>query len=188
MKFKRNELTAMVDMLGLPGLFNTFSFADTHWDDLLIILTYVTGKDLTNSRDRQQAIKENPHICDAFFVEKFKIYLDTVLKEELQITDYWCSFEWQKRGAIHVHCLFWTRGQPDILKIIKKINNSEEGSELRVEAELELLAALESYSELINCENPLIGDTTNAENVFIPGTDTTSPQFLTNKNKHTSRN
>ena len=45
------------------------------------------------------------------------------------------------------------------------MNNSEEGSENRANAELELLAALETYSELINCENPLIGDTKNAKNV-----------------------
>ena len=87
MKLKRNELTAMVDNLGLPGLFNTYSYADTHWDDLHQILTNVTGKDLSSSEAKQQAIKDNPHICNAFFVEKFKIYLDTVLKEKLQITD-----------------------------------------------------------------------------------------------------
>ena len=73
MKLKRNELTAMVDNLGLPGLFNTYSYADTHWADTREILKNFTGKPLLRCTEVEQAIKDNPHVVTAFFVEKFKI-------------------------------------------------------------------------------------------------------------------
>ena len=37
-KLKKNNLTAMVDCKRLPAVFNTFSYADTHWDDLKRLL------------------------------------------------------------------------------------------------------------------------------------------------------
>jgi hypothetical protein len=37
-KTKQSDLQAMVKQLGLPGMFETFSYADTHWDDLREIL------------------------------------------------------------------------------------------------------------------------------------------------------
>ena len=37
-KTKQSDLQAMVKQLGLPAMFETFSYADTHWDDLREIL------------------------------------------------------------------------------------------------------------------------------------------------------
>ena len=51
-KTKQYDLQAMVKQLGLPAMFETFSYADTHWDDLKQILTNyeprLANKDLTD--------------------------------------------------------------------------------------------------------------------------------------------
>jgi len=33
----------------------------------------------------------------------------------MNINAYWLTFEWAKRGAIHVHCLWWVENQPDLI-------------------------------------------------------------------------
>ena len=63
----------------------------------------------------QQACKENEAVVNSFFVEKFKHYLNEFLIKSMNITAYWITQEWAKRGAIHVHCLWWIKDQPDLI-------------------------------------------------------------------------
>ena len=63
----------------------------------------------------KKASKENVAIVNSFFVEKFEAYQKEFLKKSMNITAYWLTFEWAKRGAIHVHCLWWVKDQPDII-------------------------------------------------------------------------
>ena len=98
------------------------------------------------------------------------------------------SFEFQKRGAIHAHCLFWLEDQPDILKIIKKYNKSEDDEVLRKEVDAEILKALDFYSDMVNCQNPLIGDTDRKHYEFFEETENTLPQLHTCKGTYTPRN
>ena len=77
-KTKQSDLMAMVKQLGLPGMFETFSYADTQWDDLREILANyepkLASKDLTQDERYNlmyEATQKYPHVVNSFFVEKF---------------------------------------------------------------------------------------------------------------------
>lgn len=80
-KTKQSDLQAMVKQLGLPAMFETFSQADTHWDDLKQILINfepkLANKDLSKEEYYNlmyETTQKNPHIVNSFFVEKFDHY------------------------------------------------------------------------------------------------------------------
>ena len=112
-------------------------------------------------------MKNYPHVCDGQFVEKFKNYMETVLKPVLKIKDFWVSFEWQKRGSIHSHCLFWLDDQPDILKAFKLFNSDDKVK--KSQGYLIIIDALEYYAKIVNAEHPLIGDTNRIDMTFEQG-------------------
>ena len=37
----------------------------------------------------------------------------------MSIKSYWLSFEFAKRGAIHVHCLFYLEDQPNLIEALQ---------------------------------------------------------------------
>ena len=44
----------------------------------------------------------------------------------MSINAYWLTFEWAKRGAIHVHCLWWVDNQPDLIKAMNCKDKKEQ--------------------------------------------------------------
>ena len=99
-KVKQRELNSMVQQLGLPGLFETFSQADKYWDDLRQVLASfepkLENKDLPKEEFLDLMYKTtqlNPHIVNSFFVNKFDIFLNEFLKKSMNITAYWISQE-----------------------------------------------------------------------------------------------
>ena len=145
----------MVKQLGLPGMFETFSYADTHWDDLREILANyepkLKEKDIPKEEQQDimyEATQKYPHIVNSFFVEKFDHYYKEYLQKSLGINAYWITQEFQKRNAIHVHCLWWMDDQPDLMAAMREENK---------EKQLQMLQhALNWYSTQINAWNPLI--------------------------------
>ena len=115
----------MVQQLGLPCLFETFSYADKYWDDLRQVLAIYEPKLLDKDLPKEEFLdlmekttEENPHVVNSFFVNKFEIYLNEFMKKSMDITAYWISWEWQKRGQIHCHMLIWMKDQPDIMEAL----------------------------------------------------------------------
>ena len=51
--------------------------------------------------------------------------MDTVLKPIMKISDYWITYEWQKRGSLHCHCFLWLEDQPDMLQLMKNYNSGD---------------------------------------------------------------
>ena len=97
-KVKQRELNSMVQQLGLPGLFETFSYADKYWDDLRQVLASfepkLENKDLPKEEFLDLMYKTtqlNPHVVNSFFVNKFDIFLNEFLKKSMNITAYWIS-------------------------------------------------------------------------------------------------
>ena len=104
----------MVQQLGLPCLFETFSYADKYWDDLRQVLASfepkLENKDLPKEEFldlMEKTTEENPHVVNSFFVNKFEIYLKEFMMKSMDITAYWISWEWQKRGQIVLVSLIW---------------------------------------------------------------------------------
>ena len=66
----------------------------------------------------------------------------------MKIKAYWLSQEWAKRGAIHVHCLWWVEDQPNIIAALNCKNKDEQLKMLK--------EAVNWYSFYINNWNPMI--------------------------------
>jgi hypothetical protein len=62
----------------------------------------------------------------------------------MKITNYWVTFEWQKRNAIHAHLLIWIENQIDLTQAMRDKNYED------------IKKSLNLYSSQINCENTLI--------------------------------
>ncbi|KAK3931961.1 ATP-dependent DNA helicase [Frankliniella fusca] len=92
---KAGELKDMVEQLGLPTVFLTFSCADHHWADLFRLLTDKDDvSDLTES-DRKKLIQQNPHILSMFFNARVEAFIEKVLKVKYKVKDYWYRVEYQ---------------------------------------------------------------------------------------------
>jgi len=70
----------MINQLGLPAMFETFSYAEHYWDDLRQILsTYepkLKNQNLPSEEYRdlmEKTCRKNVAIVNSFFVEKFDI-------------------------------------------------------------------------------------------------------------------
>ena len=48
----------------------------------------------------------------------------------MNIKAWWITYEWAKRGAIHVHCLWWVEGQPDLIAAINEKDKDKQLSML----------------------------------------------------------
>ena len=88
----------MVKQLGLPAMFETFSYADTHWDDLRQVLANFEPKLAIENLTKEEyhdlmyeCTQKYPHVVNTFFVEKFDHYYKEYLQKSLGITAYWIT-------------------------------------------------------------------------------------------------
>ena len=70
----------MIYQLGLPAMFETFSYAEHYWDDLRQVLANYEPKLKEKNLPKEEflALMEDtgnayPHVVNSFFVEKFDI-------------------------------------------------------------------------------------------------------------------
>ncbi|SMY30034.1 unnamed protein product [Zymoseptoria tritici ST99CH_1A5] len=59
------------------------------------------------ARVARENLKNNPHVADAHFERRFKLFLEKVLKPKFNVVDYWYRYEYQSRGSPHVHFFLW---------------------------------------------------------------------------------
>ena len=114
----------MIQQLGIPTWFCSFSAAETKWFPLLGCLSkLVHGKELNDSelenltwQDKCHLIKSDPVTCARYFDHKFQICVSHVTKHELkpigELVDFFFRVEFQQRGSPHVHMLIWIKNSP----------------------------------------------------------------------------
>ena len=69
---------------------------------------------------RRNLIRDNPHIVDAYFHERVKIFIEIFFgKKGLDYEWHWFRVEYQKRGTAHVHGCLRLKGDPGIEKLSK---------------------------------------------------------------------
>lgn len=144
---RRNELEAMINQIGLPTGFLTFSAADLWWTDLARLLGYnferqETLNESQIAQQRQKLINENPKIVEDYFTFRATTFIDKVLCKRYPIVDYWFRYEFQHRGSCHLHGVFWFSEAPDA----RQFDNAS--------AE-QLLSAKKYYDQLVSAFNPL---------------------------------
>ena len=105
------ELLALLEQKGCPTFFFTFSAVDIHWPDLQRLLQNDEGA--TRSQ-RAQAVIDNPHLADWFFVQRLEAFVTHWLNGVLDAEWYWYQFEYQARGSIHAHGCAKLKNDPDM--------------------------------------------------------------------------
>ena len=128
------DLRAITEEMAIKGrggkpwtCFHTWSSADSHWKDLMYLLT--GKKVLPSKRERYDLHIKHPLIVGDFFKKKFTNHFKH-LKKVLDIDAYWFRYEFQSRGAFHVHGLLRLKNDPGIIDLV---NKSLEGHTAKIE-------------------------------------------------------
>ena len=149
---RRGELLDLMDEIGLPHFFLTWSAADVQWDMLQRLLTAAEtdGQAGTNVDDtgRNRRVNDNPALVGAFFVKRIEIFMGTIGKHGMGVKEFWVIFEWQGRGSIHAHGVVWLRDGmcpvDDVEAVIRDPHREEERQ-----------ALLDFYDEYCSAWNPI---------------------------------
>ncbi|CAB4032530.1 ATP-dependent DNA helicase PIF1 [Paramuricea clavata] len=108
------ELLALIEQKGCPTFFFTFSAADMHWPDLQRLLQNDEG---ASRSERAQAVIDNPHLTDWFFMQRLQEFVRHWLNGILDAEWHWYRFEYQARGSIHCHGCAKLKKDSDIRKL-----------------------------------------------------------------------
>ncbi|CAB3983695.1 Hypothetical predicted protein [Paramuricea clavata] len=111
------ELLALIEQKGCPTFFFTFSAADMHWPDLQKLLQNDEG---ASRSERAQAVIDNPHLTDWFFMQRLQEFVRHWLNGVLDAEWHWYRFEYQAGGSIHCHGCAKLKNYPDIRKLRNK--------------------------------------------------------------------
>jgi len=121
---KRNELQSLIEQKGNATLWLTLSYADFHWKDVRQLFGQPP-----HGLDERETIKwanaqinMNPGLMD----EYFQVRVDSFIKNFFGIGGlehewFWYRFEWQGRGAIHVHGMVRLKCDPGLVRLSKLV-------------------------------------------------------------------
>ena len=115
----KEDLKAIIQHVGPPTFFFTFSSADMHWPQLhdLFQNTCNTNGNENSPDVRHQNVIDNPHIVDWFYTERLKSFMKHWLYNTLDAKWHWYRFEYQSRGSIHCHGVAKLNNDPDLCKL-----------------------------------------------------------------------
>ncbi|CAB4017851.1 ATP-dependent DNA helicase PIF1, partial [Paramuricea clavata] len=88
------ELLALIEQKACPTFFFTFSAADMHWPELQRLLQNDEG---ASRSERAQAVIDNPHLTDWFFMQRLQEFVRHWLNGVLDAEWHWYRFEYQAR-------------------------------------------------------------------------------------------
>lgn len=106
------ELLDMAEQLGSPTVFFTLSSADYHWPDLFRLLDCDVST--LNYSERSKLIANNPLVADTFFTIRSNFFIDRIFKNHFSVKDCWYRYEYQHRGAVHLHGVAWFINAPNL--------------------------------------------------------------------------
>ena len=111
----KEDLKAIINHVGAPTLFFTFSAADMHWPDLYDLF----GS--SSSKERRDNIINNPHLADCFFTEGLESFMTHWLYNTLDADWHWFRYEYQtSRGSIHCHGTAKLKDDPGLCKLTER--------------------------------------------------------------------
>lgn len=113
----REDLKAIINHVGPPTFFFTFSSADMHWPELHALFSNDSNNTAENKR---QNVINNPHITDYFFTQRLENFIKHWLYNSLEAEWHWYRFEYQARGSIHCHGVAKLKNDPGLCKLSQK--------------------------------------------------------------------
>lgn len=141
----------MIQQLGLPTWFGSFSSADTKWNDLLRVLGKLNDSKNYSDQELQQMdwnqksklVQKDLVTCSRFFDNRVQQFIKIILKSEHnpigKVTEYFYRVEFQQRGSPHIHILLWVDNAPcynvdsneEIVKYVDKHVSCSSDSEFK---------------------------------------------------------
>ena len=181
---KRRDLVAMVKTLGIPKYFITLSAADRDWP-------IVQPNPRAHPRERNRYINEHSAKIVHLFKQKSRILIEE-FTPELNITDSFVMYEFQSRGSIHLHALYWAdtdENNPVQQPYHEKINmlsNATEEARANDPYLLELSEALRlEFEKICTAMDPFQDPNTNTDAPVPDPTMASRPQsYLASEIKH----
>lgn len=168
-----NDLTAIIESKGPPHIFFTHSYAD-FYDPFLHEFLKIPANSPRNVIHRK--LRKYPHLVNWFFIQKFKEFAKQYYIKHLHACPekggwLWYRFEWQHRGAIHVHGLLRMGNMPDTYALANKCiaghslkskkNPSTEEIKLIQDGKLAEKELTNLYDALVSC------DTTQSNSIAV---------------------
>lgn len=147
---RSRELTDMINQLGVPHLFFTFSAADLQWPEIYKKLDpdfdYDNSSNELIYKRRLKILRKYPKEFAIQFHFRFKIFFEKIFLKRYNIIDYWYRIEFQGRGSPHVHGVAW-------------IKNGLRIEDLKPNSSKELVEKYRNfYDSILSCENPLVNN------------------------------
>ena len=111
----KEDLKAIINHVGAPTFFFTFSSAGMHWPDLHALFSSSLSD--TTPESRRQNVINNPHITDWFFTQRLENFIKHWLYNSLDAEWHWYRFEYQARGSIHCHGVAKLKNDPGLCQL-----------------------------------------------------------------------
>eukprot|EP00116_Pleurobrachia_bachei_P000239 sb/3460501/ len=113
----KSKLRAQTEKHGPPTFFVTFSPAEYDWPELIGMLRDL-NKDLpgVDSMSDSELLNKEPALTAQFIHTKFQALLEFIKTAEPlgKVKSHFVRYEYQGRGTVHFHCLFWIKDAPVI--------------------------------------------------------------------------
>jgi DNA replication protein DnaC len=124
----KRDLFSMINMLGAPTWFLTFSADEVGWIECIMCAGRMTREeaeelartDLTFDI-RRRIVADNPDLVAQYFQHRFDRFFHLILTPSDapplgKIIDFFWRIEFQRRGSPHVHMVVWVEGAPVLEK------------------------------------------------------------------------
>jgi DNA replication protein DnaC/predicted peroxiredoxin len=118
-----SDLFAMIRQLGIPTWFCTFSAAElSRWPEVIETIE-LQNENVVDFSDldwatKCESLRSNPVTAVRMFQERVANFMKTVINSPAnpigEVIDHFFRVEFQKRGAPHIHCLFWIKDAPKL--------------------------------------------------------------------------
>ena len=116
---QRKKIDAMCVRHGPPTWFTTFSPAEYDWSDLVQYIREMNA-DIpgVENLSATEVLAKDPVLVSNYIHKRFAALLKFILEADPigKVSNYFIRTEYQGRGVVHFHCLFWVDGAPIIGK------------------------------------------------------------------------
>ena len=112
LKYAFLNMLAMMTNLNPPLLFMTFSVNEMEWPEVACYLERTPLSQHVNKGDMREKVRSDPLMVEKHIEKRLHSLIKHIINGPLlplggKIVDFFVRREFQQRGCVHFHCLFW---------------------------------------------------------------------------------